>query len=205
MEFPAWLSLATICILGAMSPGPSLAVVLKHCVAGSMSHGIVAAVSHGLAVGLYAIAAILGLSSLVVKFPVLYQVLVYGGAGYLFYMGYHSLTSRTNRFVSETDDKNSTSYRQAVMDSAAIAILNPKLAVFFTALFSQFITKDTANFYTSSIMVSTVAAIDMIWYSIVAVVISLAKHKVAFDQHTNIINKVSGVVFIGLALRVVTL
>lgn len=205
MELPAWLSLATICILGAMSPGPSLAVVLRHCIAGSMSHGIVAAVSHGLAVGVYAVAAILGLSALVVKFPLLYQILVYGGACYLLYMGYQALTSQTKAFVTGTDDSEQTTYWQAVKDSAAIAILNPKLAVFFTALFSQFITLDTANLFASSIMVATVAVIDMIWYSIVAVIIGLAKHKISFSKHTNIINKVSGLVFIALALRVVTL
>jgi threonine/homoserine/homoserine lactone efflux protein len=205
MELSAWLSLVTICILGAMSPGPSLAVVLKHCIAGSLSHGIVAAVSHGLAVGLYAVAAILGLSALVLKFPLLYQILVYGGACYLLYMGYGALTSQTKVITSDTGAGEQTSYFDAAKDSAAIAILNPKLAVFFTALFSQFITLGTANFYASSIMVATVAVIDMVWYSIVAVIIGLAKHKISFSKHTNIINKVSGLVFIALALRVVTL
>jgi threonine/homoserine/homoserine lactone efflux protein len=204
MEISAWLSLATICILGAISPGPSLAVILKHCIGGSLLHGIVAAVSHGLAVGLYAVAAILGLSTLVVQFPILYQILVYGGAAYLFYMGYQALTSKSSKFVNDKNNEPQTTYMQAAKDAAAIAILNPKLAIFFTALFSQFITKDTANFYTSSIMVSTVAVIDMIWYTVVAIVIGFAKNKVSFAQHANIINKVSGVVFIALALRVVT-
>ncbi|GAL28465.1 putative threonine efflux protein [Vibrio variabilis] len=34
MTFTIWLSLLAICLLGAMSPGPSLAIVAKHSLAG---------------------------------------------------------------------------------------------------------------------------------------------------------------------------
>lgn len=30
MPFSLWLSLAAVCAMGAMSPGPSLALVLRH-------------------------------------------------------------------------------------------------------------------------------------------------------------------------------
>lgn len=36
MTLTVWLSLFTICILGAMSPGPSLAMVAKHSLAGDV-------------------------------------------------------------------------------------------------------------------------------------------------------------------------
>lgn len=205
MELSAWLSLATICVLGAMSPGPSLAVMLKHCLNGGTFNGIIAAISHGLSVGVYAIATIIGLSALVIKYPILYQVLVYGGAAYLLYMGFKALTAKASPFNMDAKTGEKTTIGDAIKDSAAIAILNPKLAVFFTALFSQFITSETANLFTSAIMVATVASIDIIWYIIVALIIGFAKTKIEFDKHSNIIDKVSGLVFIGLAVRVVTL
>ena len=39
MELTVWLSVATICVLGAMSPGPSLAVVVRNTVHGSAAQG----------------------------------------------------------------------------------------------------------------------------------------------------------------------
>ncbi|MGB1291370.1 MAG: LysE family translocator, partial [Pseudoalteromonas sp.] len=46
MTFSVWLSLVVICMMGAMSPGPSLAVVLKHSIHGSMRNGMLSALSH---------------------------------------------------------------------------------------------------------------------------------------------------------------
>ena len=46
MTITIWLSLLLICLLGAMSPGPSLAVVAKHSLSGGRWHGIVCAWAH---------------------------------------------------------------------------------------------------------------------------------------------------------------
>ncbi len=56
MTWATWLAVVSICALGAMSPGPSLAVVLRHTVQGGRRAGSLAAVTHGLGVGLYALA-----------------------------------------------------------------------------------------------------------------------------------------------------
>ena len=39
LEFSAWISIASICAMGAMSPGPSLAVVMKNTIAGGRVQG----------------------------------------------------------------------------------------------------------------------------------------------------------------------
>ena len=83
MALSLWLSLALVCMMGAMSPGPSLAVVLKHSLSGGMKNGMLAALSHGFGVGLYAAASLLGLGALMLQFPTVYQFLVYLGAAYL--------------------------------------------------------------------------------------------------------------------------
>lgn len=43
MTLTVWLSLFTVCLLGAMSPGPSLAIVAKHSLAGGRIHGLATA------------------------------------------------------------------------------------------------------------------------------------------------------------------
>ncbi len=40
MKLTEWLSLVLICVMGAMSPGPNLAVVLKHSLHGGMKNGM---------------------------------------------------------------------------------------------------------------------------------------------------------------------
>ena len=42
MTLTTWLAVVTICVLGAMSPGPSLALVLKQTMTGGRRNGVVA-------------------------------------------------------------------------------------------------------------------------------------------------------------------
>ncbi|WP_105168252.1 LysE family translocator [Pseudoalteromonas sp. T1lg23B] len=202
MELSTWLSLATICILGAMSPGPSLAVVMRHSLHNSALHGIVASVSHGMGVGLYAVLSLLGLAGLITHYPLLFQTLVIGGAIYLAYMGIKILTS-TSSGINVQQSVSQDNLRQAAQDGFAIAFLNPKLAIFFLALFSQFIDPEKLTFYSAVIMCATVLVIDTIWYFFVSVAMAKAKQRFDLVSKQRFIDKALGIVFLLLALRVV--
>nr|WP_315981148.1 LysE family transporter [Aliamphritea spongicola] len=60
MSLLTWLSLVAVCCLGAMSPGPSLAVVLRHALSNSTRHAVVAALSHAIGVAMWAMLTIWG-------------------------------------------------------------------------------------------------------------------------------------------------
>ena len=83
MPFSLWLSLAAVCAMGAMSPGPSLALVLRHTLGGGRLPGVSAALAHALGVGLYALLTVWGLGALIVRFPMLFQAITWAGAAYL--------------------------------------------------------------------------------------------------------------------------
>ena len=57
-----WIAVTLACALGAMSPGPSLAVVVNHTLAHGRSAGCFAAISHGVGVGIYALITVFGLA-----------------------------------------------------------------------------------------------------------------------------------------------
>lgn len=200
MEFTTWLSLATICAIGAMSPGPSLAVVLRHSMYNSAAHGIAASLAHGVGVGLYAALSLAGLASLITHFPLVFQVLVYAGAAYLAHMGYKVLTSKSSGF--KVNQANTTSFAQAAKDGFAIAFLNPKLALFFTVLFSQFIKPEAMTLMVASIMCITVLAIDTLWYFFISVMSAKARDKFDLSTKQGVIDKILGIAFILLACRV---
>ncbi|MGB1300832.1 MAG: LysE family translocator [Pseudoalteromonas tetraodonis] len=202
MALSLWFSLALVCMMGAMSPGPSLAVVLKHSLNGGMKNGMLAALSHGFGVGLYAAASLLGLGALMMQFPTVYQVLVYLGAAYLAYLGIKILLAKPSAEELQVAQQ-SGSAQQALQDGFAIAFLNPKLAVFFLALFSQFIDPVNLTFQVGMIMCLTVLLIDTGWYLLVAALTELSKKRFAFTKSSPWLDKILAVVFIGLAIRVV--
>ena len=202
MALSLWFSLALVCMMGAMSPGPSLAVVLKHSLSGGMKNGMLAALSHGFGVGLYAAASLLGLGALMLQFPTVYQFLVYLGAAYLAYLGLKILFSKPND--SELNIQQSeVSSSKALQDGFAIAFLNPKLAIFFLALFSQFIDPENLTLNIGVIMCLTVFVIDTGWYLLVALLTEVSKKRFGFTKSSPWLDKILAVVFIGLAIRVV--
>ncbi|GAA59689.1 export protein LysE [Pseudoalteromonas sp. BSi20652] len=202
MTFTVWLSLAAICMMGAMSPGPSLAVVLKHSLNGSMQNGMLAALSHGIGVGLYAGASLLGLGALMTQFPTVYQILVYLGAAYLAYLGIKILLAKPSNNELEVQ-KSEVSAAKALQDGFAIAFLNPKLAIFFLALFSQFIDPQLLTLSVGIIMCLTVFVIDTGWYLLVALLTEVSKNRFGFTKQNPWLDKILGVVFIVLAIKVV--
>lgn len=202
MTLTEWLSLVLICVMGAMSPGPSLAVVLKHSLHGGMKNGMLAALSHGIGVGFYACASLLGLGALMTQLPMLYQVLVYGGAAYLAYLGIRILLSKPSSQTLNVE-QTKPSPRIALQDGFAIAFLNPKLAVFFLALFSQFIDPENLTLQVGLIMCLTVFVLDTGWYLLVALLTEISKKRFGFTKANPWFEKLLGVIFIALAVRVV--
>src|SRR6056297_2606771 len=94
MTLATWLAVVTICILGAMSPGPSLALVLKQTLTGGRRNGVITALAHGIGVGIYAFLSILGLAAIITASPTAFTVLQWGGALYLAWLGVKGLMAK---------------------------------------------------------------------------------------------------------------
>lgn len=202
MTLTLWLSLVAICCLGAMSPGPSLAVVLRQTLSNGCSHGVVTAISHALGVAIWALLTVLGLALLVSEQPLLYRLITYVGAAYLAWIGIKALSSSGSRLTIHPGNK--APLRDAARDGAMVALLNPKLAVFFIALFSQFVSTGLSTL-DQTLIVSTAAIIDALWYCIVAVALTRTGAINKLQRHSVTIDRLSGLIFLGLALRVLTL
>lgn len=203
MTLATWLSLVAICCLGAMSPGPSLAVVLKQTVGNGRTHGLATAWFHAAGVGLWAFATVSGLAILVTQSQLLFTAITWAGAGYLIWIAINALRAGGTNTL-EVQQAQAVPVLSAGIEGAMISLLNPKLAVFFIALFSQFVSAD-ATATDQGIMIATATLIDGLWYTLVALVLSHGRVLVALQRQSQWINRLTGVVLIGLALRVVTL
>lgn len=194
-------SLILISALGAMSPGPSLAVVAKHSLASGRLHGIVTSWSHSMGVGIHALLGIFGLAVVLKQSPTLFTAVSYAGAAYLAYLGVNALRSKGG-IAAKLKAGESTTILEAARDGFMISLLNPKLALYFIALFSQFVAL-SSELSSRIIIVSTPIVIDGLWYTLIAVVLSRPKVLEKLRSKAQWIDRVSGVVLILLAARVV--
>ena len=202
MTLLQWASLASVCLLGAMSPGPSLAVVVRNTMAGGSACGLVAAVAHGLGVSLYAILVVSGLAVMITRSPGLFIGLQWGGAIFLAWLGIQALRSGSAVSLEDPTTPASVSIRKAANQGFSVAFLNPKLAVFFLALFSQFLDAGS-TLLVKAIMVTTVGAIDAGWYALLSLLLGRAGIVAALRRHQGAIDCLFGVILLLLAITIV--
>lgn len=201
MELTSWLALAAICVMGAISPGPSLALIIRNTVQGGQGHGVATALGHGLGVGIYALITALGLSVLITQTPLLFDIIRYVGAAFLAWLGIKALLAKPASGAVE-EESHGLRGRQGAFEGFMVAFLNPQLAIFFIALFSQFVHADT-GWREGGIMMLTAGGIDAVWYVLVALVLSRGPVLAWLKAKSFVIDKLSGLVLLGLALKVV--
>ena len=200
MTWTQWAPLALVCLLGAVSPGPSLAVVTRHTISGGSAAGLLCAVSHGVGILIWASLMVAGVGFLILQHSVWFTLIQVLGGLYLVYLGLKMLASA--KAPREAMNAGSTdSDGGAALDGLVIALSNPKIAVFFAALFSQFIRPDAP--WTEKVTLAlTAAVIDALWYALVAVMLSRSMALEYLREHTQLLNRIFGTILIVLAVSV---
>lgn len=200
MPLTLWMSLVAICAMGAMSPGPSLVVVLRHTLGGGRLPGVITGVSHAVGVGFYALLTVWGLGELIERTPLLFRAISWGGALYLAWLGLKAL--RAGKAGALDAHPTRASHRQAARDGLLVALGNPKLIVFFIALLSQFVTPGMSDM-ARTIIVLTAMVIDGGWYALVAIGLSHSRVLPWLQAHAHWINRATGVMLLVVAARIV--
>lgn len=166
-----WISLVLICVMGAMSPGPSLVVILACTVDGGKSSGIVASLGHGLGVFLYAGATATGLGLLLIASPTAIGILQFLGACFLLRIGWKLFFSVLGSSAPKTETDDIAPLTHRFRDGFLIAILNPKIAIFFLSVFSQFLNEGQSSIVHMQ-MAITAGIIDSFIYVCVVMMVS---------------------------------
>jgi threonine/homoserine/homoserine lactone efflux protein len=197
MDIAAWLQIAVVCVLGAMSPGPSLAVILRNTVAGGRLQGVMAGLGHGLGVGFYALAAVTGLAALLAADPALFRIANWAGAGFLVWIGLR-LWQASFRSRDMAPEPAPARGARGFAEGFIIAFLNPKIAAFFLALFSQFVRVE-AGWTEKAAMALTAGAIDTGWYVLVALILAGSGSVDWLRRHGALVDRAIGSVLLVIA------
>ena len=210
MTLHTWLSLLAVCTLGAMSPGPSIGVIIHIASKRDRLSGICAAIAHGLGVLCYALLAAFGLALVITQSPIVFTTIKLFGALFLAYIGCKSLgLSRGKTTALSTDARQEATqgiapqplYR-SMLEGFLISALNPKIALFFLALFSQFVSPN-ADFNERLIMAVTASGVDMLWYCLVAWSVTKPAIVNRFSSVGRGLEKVFGALLILIAVKII--
>lgn len=193
-----WFQFTVVCIAGAMSPGPSLALIIRNSTKYNRLGGIMSAVGHGLGMGVYAIFAVTGLSIIILTNIYVFKSIQIVGIVFLFVFGILFIFQKNKKI----DIDNSQNKLNSFLQGFSISILNPKILIWFSAVFSQFVKSDS-TLLTNSILVITASAIDCIWYILVALIVTSYGLKDFFQKRINAIQKISGTVLVIISILLI--
>jgi threonine/homoserine/homoserine lactone efflux protein len=157
-------------VLGAMSPGPSLAVVIRNSVNGGRRQGVMTGIGHGLGFGIYAFLAAIGLAAAVSASDAAATAIRWGGIALLIYLG---VTYLKRSMANSDPESHSESPRSGsgFVQGFSIAILNPKILAWLLAIFAPIIDSDLSLFATVGVALIGMT-IDGTWYVLMAVLIT---------------------------------
>jgi len=133
-----WSTFLTAAVLLNLSPGPDIAFILGQAVRHGRRAGFSAMFGIWMGAFVHVLMAAVGLSAILATSAFAFSVVKWAGALYLVWLGLQALRSGGGSFISQAPS-NASHRRQIFWQGAAVAALNPKVAVFFLAFLPQFV------------------------------------------------------------------
>lgn len=184
-----------VALLLTLAPGPATALVVRNAVRGGRRRALLTTVGNSLGVFAWGAFAALGIAAVVATSAQAYTAVKLAGAIVLIVLGIQSL--RRGRRSAPPPPSS----RSAVRDGLFTSLANPKLAVFYVALFPQFVPAGAPVLPWALAMAGLVVAFDLVWYSALAYLVARARRAFVEGPWLRRAERLTGAVLIGLGLR----
>ena len=191
-----------VAIAVVVIPGPDMALVARNV----FRHGRAAgyATSLGICTGIlgWAIAAALGIATILATSSVAFTILKLAGAAYLIYLGISTLRSRDDVALDRPDGAPTLPARQAWLQGLVSSLLNPKLGVFFLTLLPPFIAPGEPAALRALQLAIVFDLIGLAWLLLYSAMLAAIGDALGRSGPRRFIRWVSGTVLVALGIRV---
>ncbi|MEC4592883.1 MULTISPECIES: LysE family translocator [Nitrospirillum] len=198
------LTFITAAAILAFVPGPDNLFVLTLSAARGWRAGVM--VTLGLCTGLvvHTTAVALGVAVIFQQSQLAFTLLKAAGAAYLLYLAYKSFRASPEVLggAKAAADRTLTLYGRGIV----MNVTNPKVAIFFLAFLPQFAAPEHGSVTVQIFLLGAVfAAVALACFSTIAVLAGgLNRWLARSSSAQTILNRIAGVVFIGLAIKLAT-
>ena len=196
MSLVTFAQVFTVCLLGAMSPGPSMALVINNAIFKGRHNGILTAIGHGIGITVYAIFAVLGIGLIIKTNLLIFNGLKILSIIFLIFIGIKSILNKEQLNLKNKDIKENTI---SFIQGFSISILNPKILIWFIAIYSQFMSTNN-DFLFNIYLVSIAGITDACWYIILTLAVTTSSALRFFQKKIYFIQKIQGFLFIALGM-----
>lgn len=196
----AFLTIAVIHLLALASPGPDFAIIVQHGVTQSRRITLWTALGIALGILVHVTYSLLGIGLLISQSILLFNIIKYLGAAYLLYLGVKALLSNHQSATQATKSRQLKPL-QALMAGFLCNALNPKVTLFFLAVFTQVIAPATPVL-TQLFYGTYMAAATFAWFSLLGTMLTASAIRRHIDAVHAWAERLMGVVLIALGLKI---
>lgn len=197
----AFLSIIGAIFLGAISPGPSFALVSRISISGSRSEGLAAAIGMGLGGAVLAGLALGGLTAVLQQAEWIFRLLKICGGLYLVYLAVRIIRGATAPMsAAPSDPAGMGSVIRTLRTGALVQLSNPKTIVVYGSIFAALLPQNPPLWLMAALL-PAIFAVEAGWYAAVALVFSAPWPKQAYLRAKAWIDRAVAVVLGGLGLR----
>lgn len=204
MEFP-WLEFAGLMLafgINAVIPGADFAMVLRQSVVHGRRAALFTSAGIAAAILVHGSYTLLGVGVIVGQSLLLFNILKWAGVAYLVYLAISALRSPPPQAPEMV---GAASERKGDMSAFALGfltnLLNPKAVLFFLALFTSLVSVRTGG-DAKVIYVGSMSLMLFAWFALVSVFFTTPSVRQGFFRAGRWFNRVTGITFLALAVRV---
>jgi threonine/homoserine/homoserine lactone efflux protein len=202
--FDTLLTFVPVAALLSITPGAATALVVRNAVRGGRRHAFFTTSGNSIGVLAWGCFAAVGVATLVATSAAVFDAVKLAGAAVLLVIGLRSLVGRREADPLAAGGSGAAvavSGRAALREGLITSLANPKLAVFFVALFPQFIPRGAAVLPSALAMAAVIVAVDLLWYSTLAFIVARARRAFVDGGWGRRVERLTGAVLIGLGIR----
>lgn len=189
------------CVLLIILPGPDTAIVTKNTIVSGQKAGFQTMIGSCTGLLLHTIAAVAGLSALIVKSAVAFTVLKYVGALYLCYLGVRTLINMRAKKVTNEEElvtvKGGSAFKQGFITN----VTNPKVAVFFLTFLPQFLALDANVFFAFLVMGIIYIVLTFVWFALYVYLLNSIRTFMQRPATQAVVEGLTGIVLIGFGVK----
>ena len=191
-----------VAIAVVVVPGPDMALVARNVFRHGRAAGF--ATSFGICTGIlgWAVAAALGVATILATSSIAFTVLKLAGAAYLIYLGISTLRSPHAFAPARGPDRPGLAAKRAYSQGLVSSLLNPKLGVFFLTLLPQFIAPGEASAARALQLAVVFDLIGIAWLLTYSALLAALGDALGRGTPQRVIRMASGTVLVALGVRV---
>ena len=195
MDIFDWLTITLVCFIGAITPGPSLIVIIYITNSKNLVSGFLASLGHGFGIFLYALISIYILNMIIAYLPISMALIQILGSIFLIYISLKLVFFKPYKNSSKSKIEFSKSNFNNFFVGLTTSLINPKILIFFSSVFSQFIESDY-SVQTKLTMALLAGLIDAFWYILVSYSINTKKIQNYLKLKQSIIFLILGIILL---------